>query len=273
MTARADKWGCGFSVPQHTNWASDLHATSLKIGLFQAEREKGYSLYFYSKHIRRNAQCLSLFFICQRITQRFFTERLIPYANPCTLNPAVGRDDLFWAKLWSVIHIGLREWVFLMIRYAILGWSQDELDLWFVCFSCMNASRVQIVIKNKWNLSQGYHNHFYQDPSFKALAAQCPSACHCFQNQFFIMRSESFYHQIRRAGGALWIRIFTTFQNKFSKFTDFVSTVSEIPIFLCFLSFQIVNIHSFKDLRCCFRLFVFFMVPSSEQASNLSELK
>ena len=48
------------------------------------------------------------------------------------------------------------------------------------------------------------------------------------------------------------------FQNIFSKFTDFVSTVSEIPIFLCFLSFQIVNIHSFKDLRCCFRLFVFF---------------
>ena len=163
MIARADKWECGFSVLQHINWASDLHCTTLKIGLFQAEREKGYSLYFYSKHIRRNAQCLLLFFqgiifiqqsfisaiICQRITQRFFTERLIPYANPCTLNPAVGRDDLFWAKLWSVIHIGLREWVFLMIRYAILGWSQDELDLWFVCFSCMNASRVQIVIKNK----------------------------------------------------------------------------------------------------------------------------
>ena len=94
-----------------------------------------------------------------------------------------------------------------------------------------------------------------------------------FRINFLSWDQNHFYHQIRRAGGALWIRIFTTFQNIFSKFTDFVSTVSEIPIFLCFLSFQIVNIHSFKDLRCCFRLFVFFMVPSSEQASNLSELK
>ena len=122
----------------------------------------------------------------------------------------------------------------------------------------MNASRVQIVIKNKWNLSQGYHNHFYQDPSFKALAAQCPSACHCFQNQFFIMRSESFLSPDQKSRWGSLNSYFHNFSEHICKFTDFVSTVSEIPIFLCFLSFQIVNIHSFKDLRCCFRLFVFF---------------